>query len=381
VAQKPYTDEQLQQAVDAAAAHGTVVAAARFLGIPAPTMQHRHAAALIKGFTPKVQRIITPASAPEGYKLKGTSTLYGAEGEQKLQWVKTNADEERIAELRRAAFEAMAADLPRLKPVAAPTASVDRFLNLYTITDAHIGMHSWSKETGVDWDLDIAERVISGVFLQMIQSAPAAHTCIVNQMSDFLHTDSLKPVTPVSGHILDADSRYQKIVEVAVRVLRRIMAAALKKHQKVILNILDANHDPTGATWLRVMFSALYEKEPRVKVETSPSPYVAHQHGKVMLAFHHGHCAKNQNLPLLFASIFREIWGATVYRYCHTGHRHHVEEKEHPGMIVIQHPTLAAPDAYSVRAGFDSKRTASSIIYDKEHGQVARQTFVPEMVQ
>ena len=34
------------------------------------------------------------AAPPEGYLIKGTSTLYGPEGDIKAQWVKTTADQE-----------------------------------------------------------------------------------------------------------------------------------------------------------------------------------------------------------------------------------------------------------------------------------------------
>jgi len=49
-------------------------------------------------------------------------------------------------------------------------------------------------------------------------------------------------------------------------------------------------------------------------------------------------------------------------------------------MIVEQHQTLAAKDSYSVRGGYASKRSASVITYSKEYGEVARQTFRPEMI-
>jgi hypothetical protein len=129
------------------------------------------------------------------------------------------------------------------------------------------------------------------------------------------------------------------------------------------------------------MFSALYENEPRVEVINSPLPYYVYQHGKTMLAWHHGHLKKNDQLPILFASQFAQVWGQTTKRYAHCGHRHHVEEKEHSGMIVIQHPTLTARDAYAARGGWIAERQATAITYHREFGQVARNTVTPEMIQ
>lgn len=317
--------------------------------------------------------------APEGYQVRGVSSLMDADGNVRLQWVKTQVDPEQQRKMFEAACKAAAEQIERVAPLPAPKLTAPELLNLYTITDAHVGMYAWARETGADWDLTIAEKVITDLFTQMIQWSPNARVGVINQMGDFLHTDSFKPLTPASGHMLDADSRYQKMVEVSVRILRKLIDVALQKHEIVHVNMLDANHDPVGGVWLRVLFSHLYSNEPRVKVDVSPSPFVALQHGKVMIAAHHGHTVKNANLPLLFATRFAEMWGATEHRYCHTGHLHHVEEKEFPGMIVTRHPTVAAPDAYSARNGFDSMRAASAIFYHEKYGQVGRHTLVPEM--
>ncbi len=163
-------------------------------------------------------------------------------------------------------------------------------------------------------------------------------------------------------------------------MLRRLVEAALLKHERVHVVLAEGNHDMASSVWLREMFTALYEDEPRVTIDSSVLPFYVYQHGETMLAFHHGHLVKLASLPLLFAAKFPEIWGTTKKRYCHTGHKHHVDEKEHPGITVIQHPTLAAPDAYAARGGWLSERQASSITYHDKFGQVARNTVTPEMV-
>jgi hypothetical protein len=128
------------------------------------------------------------------------------------------------------------------------------------------------------------------------------------------------------------------------------------------------------------MFQAMYENEPRIEVIDSELPYYCYSHGETMLAWHHGHLKKTHELPILFAAQFPKVWGGTTKRYCHTGHRHHVEEKEHSGMTVIQHPTLAARDAYAARGGWIAERQVTSITYSDKFGQVARNTVTPEML-
>jgi hypothetical protein len=258
----------------------------------------------------------------------------------------------------------------------------DHLCTVYTLTDSHVGMLAWGAETkSGDWDLSIAEKVLTGCFEQMVLSSPSASTCVINQLGDFLHYDSaISAVTPLHGNVLDADGRMPKMVKTAIRILRRVIDIALTKHSKVVLLLAEGNHDISSSVWLRAMFQALYEAEPRIEVIDSEFPYYTHQFGNTMLAFHHGHLSKNGSLPLLFASQFPTVWGATTKRYCHTGHRHHVEEKEHSGMTVIQHPTLAARDAYAARGGWIAERQVTSITYSNKFGQVARNTVTPEML-
>jgi hypothetical protein len=319
-------------------------------------------------------------SIPEGFKIKGTSTYFDEGGKVRAQWVKTTADEERREQAIREAFEAMAEDLPRLAPVAKPASFEAKLATLYTLTDSHVGMLAWHREGGADWDLKIAEETLTGCFAQMVAAAPAARVGFVNQLGDFLHFDSLQAVTPTSGHMLDADGRFSKMVATAVRILRSVVDMALAKHEKVVVLMAEGNHDLASSVWLRVMFKALYENEPRVEVIDSELPYYAYQHGSTMMGFHHGHLKKNDQLPILFAAQFPKMWGETTRRYVHCGHWHHVSEKEHSGLTVIQHPTLAARDAYAARGGYHADRAVTAITYHSEFGQVARNTVVPEML-
>lgn len=366
--------------LDAIELHGGVRAAARVMGVHHSTVtksvMRLKAHAARQGYSPDHDM---KRPVPDGFLLKGVSTYYDKDGNAAGQWVKASVDRERQAELFKAAAEAMAEELPRLAALPAPRSTHSELCNLYTFTDCHVGMLAWHKETGDDWDLTIAEKTLTGCFEQMIASASPAKYAIVNQLGDFLHYDGLTAVTPSHGHILDADGRFSKMVAVAIRILRRIVDMALLHHDQVHVVMAEGNHDMASAVWLRHMFKALYENEPRVTVNDSELPYYVYQHGETMLAFHHGHLSKNGSLPLLFAAQHPVIWGETKKRYVHTGHRHHTDEKEHPGMKVIQHPTLAGRDAYAARGGWISEREATAYTYHKKTGRVGSVTVTPEM--
>jgi hypothetical protein len=334
--------------------------------------------AAVGGYSPE-HDMVHPV--PDGFKVRGVSTYYNNDGKAVGQWVKSGIDESRQEEIIKEIVEAMCEEVPRAQTTPPPIGTSDSLCTVYTLTDSHVGMLAWHKEGGEDWDLGIAERTLVGCFEQMVKSSPEASTCVVAQLGDFLHYDSaLAAVTPQSGHSLDADGRMPKMVKTAIRILRTVVARALEKHQKVVLLLAEGNHDISSSVWLRAMFQALYENEPRIQVIDSELPYYVYQHGETMLAWHHGHLSKNNALPILFASQFPKMWGTTTKRYAHCGHRHHVEEKEHSGMTVIQHSTLAARDAYAARGGWMSERHVTSITYSDKFGQVARNTVTPEMI-
>lgn len=336
--------------------------------------------AALHGYSP--EHDLTHPVAP-GQVLRGASQLYRrGEPDPLLTWVKSKADDEAQHAIRKAAIEAMAAEIPRLAPLPSPGSGHAELCNVYTLTDSHVGMLSWGEETGEDWDLKIAEATLIGCFEAMVMNSPSAAVGFVNQLGDYLHYDSaISPVTPTNQHPLDADGRMPKMVRTAIRVLRRVVDLALQKHDKVVMLLAEGNHDIAGSVWLRAMFSALYESEPRVMVIDSETPYYAYQHGQTMLAFHHGHLKKHDQLPLLFASQFPKMWGETSKRYCHIGHKHHVDEKEHSGMTVFQHPTLAARDSYASRGGWHANRKVSALTYHARFGEVARNTVTPEMLE
>lgn len=319
---------------------------------------------------------------PDGYRVKGTSALTDEFGNIKLQWVKTDVDAERQLEIMRAVVDGMCSEITPVAPVKKTSRKTDdKLLNLYTVSDFHLGMLSWADETGDDWDMKIAEDLFSRWFDAAFQQAPSAGVGVINLLGDLAHFDSLDAVTPASGHVLDADTRYQKLVRTMIRMVRRVVDMALVKHPVVKLLIVQGNHDESGMIWLAEMFSALYDNEPRVFVDTSADVYKMVQHGKTTLFFHHGHKARFDAIEPIMIAKFRKAFGDSEYSYAHVGHLHHQKLVESRNMIVEQHRTLAAKDAYASRGGWMSGRSANVITYSAEYGEVGRLTISPEMLK
>lgn len=328
-----------------------------------------------QGFSPEHDMYHT---VPDGYRVKGTSTLY-KDGAPVIQWVKSDADRQRQMEIVLEAIERASDSIKPFDPIPKPKSTDKDLCSLLVITDFHLGAYAWEAETGDDWDINIAKRVFLNAVNDMIQASPKSHIGILCQLGDFLHFDSLLQVTPSSGHILDADTRYSKLVELTLEVMTHAVDLMLKHFGRVVVVQAEGNHDMAGSVWLRKAIKREYANEKRIEVIDNEFPYYAYLHGEIMLGFHHGHKVKLQQLHKLFASEprFRSMWGQAKHTYIHTGHYHHERLVEDGGAIAEQHPTLSSRDAYTARGGWVSMRGAKIITYHKTDGEIHRTTVRP----
>ncbi len=372
-----------REVAEAIKQHGTQQAAAEALGCVESNISAMMSALRSKaaraGWSPE-HGLIEPY--PDGYRMGKVTIQRDAGGAIERTWERMCEDRERQRQAFLEAIAALKDDVPKAKPQRAPRSTSADLAACYVLTDAHLGMLAWGEETrSADWDTDIAEQTI-GLWMQAaIDAAPKTELGILAQLGDLLHHDGLESVTPTSGNVLDADTRFQRLVRIAVRTLRAAVTMMLKRHRQVHVILAEGNHDVASSVWLREVFAALYEREPRVTVDTSPDPYYCVEWGNTSIFFHHGHKARLQEVSRSFAGKFREIYGRTEYSYAHIGHLHHVAAKEDSLMIVEQHPTLAARDAHASRLGHVNQRGASVITYHRLHGEVGRTTIRPEMVR
>ncbi len=393
---KHVLDENLRQfATDAQweklksyAEHGSDRAAAKALGKSKNAVfSARHAVlarAIKHGYSPDHDMV---HALPDGYRLKGTSTLYDSKtGEPKIQWVKSEADKERQAEIFREVVEALASGLPRVEPTDGPSHLLSsNLMSCYPVGDHHLGMLSWDKETGANYDLKIGENLLVRATDYLVQSAPACDKSTVVFLGDFMHYDNMEPVTPTGRNQLDADSRYPKMVRTAVRCMRYLIEEAAKRHREVHVVVEIGNHDLSSSIFLMECLHNIYENEPRITIDTSPAHYHYFRFGQNLVGVHHGHGAKMQNLPLIMAADRSEWWGETAHRTWWTGHIHHsktqaaVSAQDFTGCTVESFRVLGPEDAWAHQKGYRAKRDQKSIVLHKDFGEVARHTVNPEM--
>ena len=383
------TDSQ-RELVKAVEKHGSVAKAAKAIG-RIPTNAHRtmrmlKARAASHGHMP--DNNIETCGTPRNFPLDGFSLLTKTAGGESI-WLKAKADKKRQYEIYRDFAERLSDGIKPLKPRRAPRRTDSDLLNAHYLTDYHFGMLAWPEETGAPWDTKLAEQMIVDWFADALRRSPKAETGLLAELGDLLHFDSLDSETPASRHVLDADSRYQRVVDVVLDSMQRVVDMMLQKYQRVHIIVNDGNHDPAGSVWLRAFLRKMYAENPRlslganheVTVDRSPATFNAFEWGATMLAFHHGHKLPPEKLTKVIAGMFREMFGRTKYAYGNSGHLHHLKQIEDQLMQWRQHPTMAARDAYASRGGYISQRMGFTTTYSKQYGYESEIVTTPEMLE
>lgn len=373
---KEWATEKQAQYIDAVNEHGGFRAAARALGLNKTTLQisiqRLQNNAATRGYSPEHGWNNT---VPTTHIAKGVSTYYDADGNVKGQWVKADLDKKKALELVQQAIQVMAQEIKGLSPlISAPNKTNSDLLAVYPMGDPHIGMYAWAKECGEDFNLDDARRITFGAIDRLVTAAPAADTCVILPLGDVFHADDQSNVTPGHGHQLDVDTRYVKVLEVGIETFRHVIVRALEKHKNVVVRFVQGNHDPNSVWALAFTIHAYFANNPRVTVDLTPAKSWFYRFGRVLIGATHGDTIKPENLLGVMACDRAQDWGETKHRYFYSGHIHHRQVKEYPGMIWESFRTLAAKDAYAAGHGYRAGRDMMCIIHHKDHGEIERHT-------
>lgn len=373
------TKHTQQEVLDAVKQHGTQKKAAESLGINLRTLERRLKSIARSGV---VEQWDLSKAAPEPYLMGKITVQRNKDGEVVNTWARYSPEQEQLAEYLEALKEGFTSQMPRYAKLLPPKHTISDLMSVYPIGDAHIGMRAWGKETqGQDWDLEIGERIQCDAMAALVQAAPPAEQAVVINLGDWFHADNMEGVTARSGHSLDMDGRYAKMISVGMRVMRRCIDSALLKHKTVkVINVVG-NHDDTGAFWLQVALSHAYENEPRVIIDDDPTAFHYVEFGKVLIGCHHGHTCKGDRLLGVMATDQAQAWGRTEHRYWYLGHVHHQSVKELAGVTVESFNTLSAKDAWAAFGGYRARQSMKCIVMHKEFGEVARHTVHPDMLK
>lgn len=308
----------------------------------------------------------------EGFVVKGTSTLYGEEGDVKAQWVKTQqGPAEALSQIREAISEAMDGYKGVYRPRKAPTSDTSDLLACYVMGDPHIGCYAHAEEAGENFDVKIAREDLLNATSRLVAVAPKTDHALIANLGDFFHADN-RANTTTRGTPVDVDTRWPQVLQAGCMLMVDLITLALTKHPRVSVVNCIGNHDDHTSVMLSAFLAAYFHAEPRVEVLPTTNKFHYFQHGKTLIACTHGDTIKLNALTEIMATDKPEMWAQSQHRYWYTGHIHHTTRQELRGSVVESFRTLAAKDAWHMNSGYRSGRDMFCIVHDKEYGEVER---------
>lgn len=326
-------------------------------------------------------------TVPEPFVVKGHSTLdkvdpVTGERRQILQWTKTNLDQQKWME---AVKEAVASFVEGVGPIEAAPPIEGRDTDVIpwiNIGDAHIGMLAHQWEVGHNFDLRIGERELCTAISHLIDECGEHERVVINDLGDFTHYENFGATTEASGHALDADGRFPKMIKTYSRIMRFIVDKALSKFNYVDVIINQGNHSRTNDIWMGELLNVAYGHTGRVHVLDNSSVFIGYKMGRTLVVTHHSDKCKPAALPEVVANDFWQDWGETVYRYVYIGHIHHsMKLKESGGCTVESFNTLAPSDKYAHDGGWRSRQSITIVELSRTYGEERRRVLPIEKVR
>ena len=249
-----------------------------------------------------------------------------------------------------------------------------------------MGKLAWDKETGSDYDVDLAKQV----FLEALNNlANQSIRCfnveefVLNIGGDFLHTNGSNNSTANGTIMNDVDSRYQKIFTKGLEILTTaIDFLSSFEDVKVKVFIVQGNHDLATSFYLGESLKAFYRKDKNVEILNDPHIRKYHKYGVSTYMLTHGDC-KDDGLPLTFATEKPDYFANSIYRYIFLGHLHkssrkvYLTENEVNGVVSRRLNSLSPTDAWHNANNYvGAKRMANALVFDKQNGQIAEFNYI-----
>lgn len=373
MASQKFTDEQLREWLQNG---GSVARFSREHNVDIRAVQRRKKRLIKSGFDPENHRF---HRNPTDQPVSGYSTLVRFPDDDPLgrvlEWVKTNQKlSDQIESIERI-VESLAEEIEPAKAVKYQGVSKasKTELTIIPIGDPHVGLMTWKREVGADWDVNIALRVFRNVFERLLERCPDTEECILVNTGDFFHADNIEGQTSRSKHKLDLDGRHGKWLDAGAALLMTFIDMCLKRYKKVTFVNVPGNHDDILGRFLGTLSECVYKNEKRIHILKGDAPRQYTKHGAVGIGYAHSHLCRMKQLPQAFAMDAPQLWGETRLRLFVTGHVHHDQEiifKDNNGVIVTSAGIIPPADAYAHGAGYCAHRTIQAIVVDTEHGEI-----------
>lgn len=374
----PYCTNRQKEILEAYIKHGNSYKAAEVLGCSQSNVTHT--ITRIKGLA--ARKGIAPEhglnnSMPEGFMLGKTTIQRNSLGEIERTWDRVVQDADAQLQLLAEVMDNLVEGYKPFKPRKANHKKYDKnVIPWYNIGDGHLGMLAHALEVGENFDLKIAQRELKFALDRIISDTPSRERCVINDLGDCTHYENLEGVTQHSGHMLDCDGRFVKMVEAYLDLMIFTIERALEKHKYVDVIINQGNHSRTNDLWAARCLKRMFANEPRVNIIDNTSVFIAYRMDNTMVLVHHSDKCKPDKLIDVLINDFREDYGECENHYIWVGHVHHrFTSDEFRGITVEAWNNLANKDKYAHDGGWRSKQSISRVDLHRQYGEIGRATL------
>lgn len=262
-------------------------------------------------------------------------------------------------------FEKFKPTHKRLSAVYAPNNPKYLIINLF---DLHIGRASYDAQTGIKYNLEIAEKEIAQnieKYVEHYSSKPIEK--IIFCVGQDLMNSAANSYTSSGRHQQDNCATFMEIfdkaTEIVINAIDRLTAIA-----PVNVIVVQRNHPRFEEMALGRLLEAYFRNDFMVTVDATPKYRKYIKLGATLVGFTHGSDEK-ERLASLMQTEAKEDWGTTDNHIWITGHLHHLAVKEANGVETWTIPSLTAADAWTAKTGFTSaKRRSCSFLIDNKAG-------------
>ena len=296
-------------------------------------------------------------------------TLYGVDikFKRKTEEIRaTNVVRDMILDAKKYSIKVPKISYPKLK---------DGVLLELAIFDAHFGRLCWGEESGADFDVHIAEKLLKQTLMELLDYSRNFNVSkiLIPFGGDYFNSNS-KSNSTVLGTVQQEDTRYSKTFrlgrQLAIDIIDRCFQVA-----PVDVVLVKGNHDEERLFYLGDSLECWYHNNKNVNIDNSPKSRKYYPFGNTLLGFTHGDDVKLEKLPFLMALETSDLWNKSKFREIHTGDKHHRLTLNENGVVVRIIGSIVAPDQWTHNKGFiGSIRATESFIFHPQKGLIAQFT-------
>jgi hypothetical protein len=314
--------------------------------------------------------------APIGFKLDKTTLYINKDGQVTGQWPRLSPTDIAYDQF----FKFLESRTPRTTHIFECAKEYDPDIMVeWKLMDSHLGMTSWAKETGAEYNIETASKlIISAAQLIFREHHDVAKATIVLG-GDNIHSDFRSNITEKSGHHLDVATKYEQNIDAMYMTMITAIDIALCRARELELIVLSGNHDYHSAIGLSRIIAAHYRNNSRIIINLSPGLHKYSRWGSSYFMYTHGHTAPPERLAafMLNRIIEKSLTGIKhkLVRKAHLHKRGKVVPAglvEENGVLIETFPTIAAPETYTIDAAYSQCRATVVETFHKKYGLRSR---------